>query len=222
MTSPFTTVVGIILFLYLTWRNLKDNYKTDDLITYSWVALLAFLVGGRITYGLANWGEWESFGDWIFFYRNPGINLPGGYVVLLMMTTWLVQKYDWKIWPFLEEMIGNMTVLVFSVWLGMIDFSNTTIGTLSVGGIFIFCWGMSMWIKNQYRSFVWYRSGKKGFGFFFTNAIFFLFLSIYFLINKERIFFGVLLSVGLINMIGLFILGEVFEPLLVKIKRKRI
>lgn len=215
-------IVGIVLFLYLTWRNLKDNYKTNDLITYSWVALLAFLVGGRITYGLANWGEWESFGDWIFFYRNPGINLPGGYIVLLMMTTWLVQKYDWKIWPFLEEMIGNMIILVFGVWLGMIDFSKVITETLFIGGIFIFCFVMSIWIRKLYRSFVWYRSGKKGFGFFFTNAIFFLFLSIYFLINKERIFFWVLLSVGLINGTGLFILGEVFEPLLVKIKRKRI
>jgi hypothetical protein len=35
-------------------------------------------------------------------------------------------------------------------------------------------------------------------------------------------FFGVLLTAGLINLGGLFILGEVLDPLLVKIKRKRL
>jgi len=222
MTFPILSIVGMIMFLYLTWRNLRDNYKTENLITYSWLSLLAFLVGGRITYGLANWGEWQTFSDWVTFYKNPGINLAGGYVVLLMITMLLTQKYEWKLWPFLEDMTNNIMILVMGFWLGRIDFSKAGVEEGVIGLIFVFCLWISVWVRKNYRSFVWYKSGKKGFRFFFINMIFFLLLSTYFLIIKQKMFFGAFLFTGLINLAGLFILGGVIEPLLVNVKRKRL
>ena len=222
MVFPVLAIIGIVLFLYLTWRNLRDNYKTENLITYSWLSLSAFLVGGRITYGLSNWGEWQTLTDWVAFYNNSGINLAGGYVVLLMVTMLLAQKYGWKLWPFLEDMINNIMILVMGFWLGRIIFSKAGIEEGVIGLIFIFSLWISGWVKKNYRSFVWYKSGKKGFRFFFTNLIFFLLLSVYFLVIKEKIFFGAFLFTGLINLVGLFILGGVLEPLMVYIKRKRL
>ncbi|MFA5828257.1 MAG: hypothetical protein WC841_02770 [Candidatus Shapirobacteria bacterium] len=221
MVFPFLSIIGIVLFLYLTWRNLRDSYRVDDLITFSWLAVLAFLIGGRVTYGLANWGEWSTLGDWVIFYKNRGLNLAGGYVILLMIVTVLAQKYSWKLWPFLEDMTNNMLILVMGVWLAGVDFGKIGVTEGAIAAIFVLSLLISTWVKNRYRSFVWYRSGRKGFRFFFANMVFFMLLAVYFLIINKWVFFGVLLFAGLINLGGLFILGEVLDPLLVKIKRKK-
>jgi hypothetical protein len=72
--------------------------------------------------------------------------------------------------------------------------------------IFIF----SGWISRRYRSFVWYKSGKKGFVLLASNFLFFLTLIPVLILFKENNINVVLASViSLISLIGLFILGEV-------------
>ena len=79
-------VVGMILFLYLTWRNLREDYKEGVLVSFSWLALLAMVLGGRLLYGLLNWGVWnDNWMDWINMvqlHRSWGIFDYTDYLVL--------------------------------------------------------------------------------------------------------------------------------------------
>ena len=222
MTFPFIAIVGVVLYLYFIWRNLKDNYQSDKLIAYSWISLLTFIVAGRIVYWLINWGQWESFMDLFFVFKKPGINLAGGYVGLLAMTIGFAQKNEWKVLSILEDMTNNIMVLIFGMWLGQINFLKAGVGDLVICIIFFFCILVSVWVKNNYRSFVWYKSGKKGFRFLFVNIVFFLLLSVYYVLSKQIVYFSAMILAGLINLGELFILGEVFDSLLVNIKRKRL
>ena len=69
---------------------------------------------------------------------------------------------------------------------------------------------INYWAVTRYRSWVWYKSGRKGFGFFFTGFIIFwmmagigLYLKINLLIEVSEFI------MSLIFAAGLFILGKV-------------
>ena len=86
MSLGIVRVLGIILFAYLTWRSLRENYEEDKIVTYSWVALLSFFVGGRIVYGLVNFGVWnDSWMSWLSVWDKPGMSYVGGALVLLLI-----------------------------------------------------------------------------------------------------------------------------------------
>lgn len=193
-----------VVYVYLLWRTLKEDYLPEKLISFGWVSLLGFVVGGRIGYGLVNWGVWnDSFWDWCSFWDKGGFIYAGAYIGFLVVTYLFCLKSGWKLWAFLEELtllgLGLLTVLalVDGVWL--------LAGAMFLTGLVL------VWILKSYRSFVWYRSGKKGFGFLAANFILFLLL---FLLSW---FFGqakgrwLYLIWGLISLLGLVILGELNE-----------
>jgi FlaA1/EpsC-like NDP-sugar epimerase len=66
------------------------------------------------------------------------------------------------------------------------------------------------WVSKRYRSFVWYKSGKKGFALLLLNFLFFLVLApilIFFKDNLVNIILSIIIS--LVSLVGLFILGEI-------------
>jgi hypothetical protein len=224
MNFAIFRILGILLFLYLTWRNLREDYKENDLISYSWIALLAFFAGGRIIYGLEHWGIWnESWTDWLLVWDKPGMNYVGGYVAMIIASYLVSRKNGWKIWSFVEDSLNNF--MIFFLFLMLDEFLRTRFGLMPGIYSFIIIIGLalSIWIKKKYRSFMWYRSGKKGFAFLFVNIILSLILmGVNFWFKNSLIYSFLYLASGLISLIGLFILGEVFEPLMVNQKKKKI
>ena len=66
------------------------------------------------------------------------------------------------------------------------------------------------WLSNRYRSFTWYKSGRKGFVLLATSFLFFLGLSLVLILFKEKIVNVILASViSLISLLGLYILGNI-------------
>jgi hypothetical protein len=215
-------LVGLVLFLYLTWRNLNDSYKDDLLISYSWLCVLAFMVAGRLTFGIVNWGVWnDKLADWLLFWVKPGFDYWGGLAGIFGITVWLCRQYGWKLWSFLEDMTGTiylfMAFLLADVlWTRNFDFRVLVYILISVVGYML-----SAQISGRYRSLVWYKSGKKGFVFFFTNSIAAVLLLIQAIFYKDRptVWISYLL-LSLISLTGLFILGEVFDRLEIFGKRR--
>lgn len=203
-------IIGSFLFLYLIWRNLRDNYDSDDLVNYGWVALLGFLVGSRLVYGLINWGIFENWWEWFLIWRVSGSSIVGGYLGFLL-TTWFISKNKlWKVWPFFEDVIKYFLVFL-SFWQidelvrGGVSELNTAILLLSV---LFFVW--LVLFKQKYRSLVWYKSGKKGFNFFAVNLLLLLLLGVWISLRMSLIWGFLLIGVSLIFGIGLIILGEVY------------
>jgi len=210
MSLGIFKVLGIIVFLYLTWRNLKDDYQEDKLITYSWLALIGFMVFGRIGFGLIHWGTWGNLADWVSVWNKPGISYISAYLGLMLVTFWYGRLQDWKFLSFMENNINSF--LVFLSFLMVDEFlrAKMDLKPLVYLVILIVIGFVAGMVKKRYRSFVWYKSGKKGFTFLFGNFLTFLMLSISFLVMGEKITNLVLaLIISLISIVGLFILGDV-------------
>ena len=69
MINLIIGIVTIIGYLYLSWRTLRDNYQEEDIIAFSWVVLLLFLVGGRLAYGF-----WQLYRDWETDRKSTRLN----------------------------------------------------------------------------------------------------------------------------------------------------
>ncbi|MDD2483360.1 MAG: hypothetical protein PHE32_01420 [Candidatus Shapirobacteria bacterium] len=221
MSLGILRIVGIILFVYLTWRNLKNNYEEDKIVNYSWIALLGFFVVGRITYGLVNFGIWnDSWLSWFSVWNKPGMDYIGGFLALILINFIFSKINSWKFIPFCED--GLVNSLFFLVFLIADEFLRSKFD-LKTGVYLLFLVLMILLAnlaKKKYRSLVWYKSGKKGFAFLITGFFAFLilgFLGLYFKINLPYLILYWLIS--LISLTGLCILGEVFNFLVINKRR---
>jgi hypothetical protein len=213
MSLGIVRVLGIILFAYLTWRNLRENYEEDKIVTYSWVALLSFFVGGRIIYGLVNFGVWnDSWMSWFSVWNKPGMDYTGGFLALFIASIVFAKMNSWKIIPFCEDgLINELVLLIFLT----IDELIRTKFDLKIGVYLLFLILMTFFvnfIKGKYRSLVWYKSGKKGFTFLSTMFLSFLILGFLGLFFQLNIIYSILYWViSLISLVELCILGDVYE-----------
>lgn len=221
MNLGIVRVLGIILFVYLTWRNLKDSYDEDKIVNYSWIALLAFFVVGRVTYGLVNFGVWnDSWMSWFSVWDKPGMNYIGGFLALILTNFIFSRVNNWKFVPFCED--GLVNTLIFLTFLMADEFMRSSfdlkIGVYLLSSILMIF--LAKLAKKKYRSLVWYKSGKKGFAFLVTYFSSFLMLGFLGVLFKANIIYSILYwIISLIFLVGLCILGEVFNFLMVN-KRK--
>lgn len=206
-------IIGVILYLYLTWRGLRDDCKGQEIVSYSWLSLLGFFLGSRIGYGLENWGIWnEYWGDWLLFWQRPGNSLAGAYLGWFLVSLLISNIRNWKLWAVLEDGVLSLIILI---------------GFMSIGKNWWWFAGelvlliLFLIVRSKYRSFFWYKSGKKGFAYFFVNFLLSVLLMLEAVVFKRNILNVVGYSVfGLISVAGLFILGDVLEPLMVNFRRK--
>lgn len=215
-------VIAVVLFLYLSWRNLRENYKEESLIPFLWWTVLIFLAAGRISYGLVNWGVWnESIVNWFLVWQKPGFEYLGATGVMFGAIALMAKKDEWKVMSVLEDITWETLLMIF-LFLGD-EFIRGKFDIKYGAALVVVFFGLmaALWVKKKYRSFVWYTSGKKGFVFYFTAALIFgMFGGLSFLLKQGLIMQILFLSFCLLSLVGLFILGEVANSLLVKLKKK--
>ena len=173
--------------------------------------MLGFLVFGRLAYGLINWGVWnDDLVDWISVGTKPGMSYIGGYLGLLLVSWWFVKKEQWKFFNFVEDWIRPFLVMVGIFMVDELVRSKFSWEPILFLVLIILVFPLFIFVTKRYRSFVWYRSGKKGFALLSLNFLFFLGLIPVLILFKDNLV-NIILSViiSLISLIGLFILGEV-------------
>lgn len=192
MSLAIIRVVGIILYMYLTWRKLREDYKDDEVISYVWLTVLGFILAGRVVFGVINWKLWQNWWDWLVFWSKPGINYIGAYFGWLWVTFWVAKSYGWKLLPILED-TAKILLILFGFCLADGEIRNIL--------ILVTAYGLVAWIEKRYRSFWWYKSGKKGFVWLVANIWVWVALAI---LSRQYYF----LILGLISLAGLVMLGE--------------
>lgn len=211
MSFGIFRTIGLIIFMYLLWRDLRSDYGDQKTITYAWIALAGFLIGGRIIYGLVNWGVWnDNWSSWFLVWGKPGTNYLGSYLGLVLVT-WIVStKNQWKFLSLMDDIVRPTLIfsslLIFDEWLRTNFYLRSMIFlVLLITDIFFVSW-----LKKRYRSFSWYKSGKKGFVLLFNGLFFFLTIAIVLIILKDNILSIVLaLIISLISGGGLYILKKI-------------
>ena len=113
MSLGIFRTIGSVIFMYLLWWDLRSDYGDQKTINYTWMALAGFLVGGRIIYGLVNWGVWnDSWLSWFSIWSKPGTNYLGGFLGLSLVSWLVAMKNQWKFLSLMDDIISP--ILIFS------------------------------------------------------------------------------------------------------------
>lgn len=189
------SIVGVVGYLYFNWRILRENYKEEEMVAFGWVSLLLFLVGNRLIYAIFNFSTWPTGeeGRWLEFWKMWQSGIWGGYLLWLLGALIVSQDREWKFLTFAEDNLRPLFWLTSSVLLASMNWSLLLASGISMLGYWFF--------YGKYRSFLWYKSGKKGFLFLMVNILFFLTVSV---ISKNWWF----IIVSLICGVGLIMLGN--------------
>lgn len=184
--------------------------------------MLAFLIGGRLVYGLANWGQWENWWQGIVFWRYPGMVYGGSILAMTWWTLFIAENKKWKFWQLMEETIIYLIFLVMGMMAADFLFGGMEVTILAFMGLMLITAVMGELFMNRYRSLWWYPSGKRGFVVLFDGLWLgwggMVLARVFEMSLVWQITLGLL---GLTSLVGLIILGDSYKVLLNGLGRKK-
>lgn len=156
MMSFLISVLGILLFLFVFWKKLKDDYSSQ--IIFSSAGFI--LVGGVLGNLISNW----VLAQWFFWMSLTGAFVGLGAAVL---------KYRQRFYETFEAAVISALPVVATFFLkdSVINSSLLSFGAFVAMLILGFVYYL---LDANYREFSWYRSGKIGFSGLAIAGLFFL------------------------------------------------
>ena len=198
-------IIGVLLFLYVFWKNLKDDYPSNDVIWLGWLIVAMFYLGSRLMFFGVN-------KDLFLFWSKPGLSYFGGYILVLITIALYVKRKSWKSILILED--GVKAFLLFLTFNYLEELIRSKFSGEVIVKILIVLLGyyLAGVFKDKYRSFVWFRSGKKGFVFWAVSALVLGLFTINNILFKNTVILSYLYGLSsLISVVGLFMLGDVWK-----------
>lgn len=151
-----TTLVGIILFLFLFWKRLKEDYPSSQIFTTSFYVLVGVLLGFLVSLKV-------SPQSW-FWFELIGIILGLGVGIL---------RYKLRFFEVLEAL-----TLGLLPWLALVFLRDSIINSSLASFLSFFAVTclitLFAFLDSHYKNFSWYRSGRIGFSGLTTLGTFFL------------------------------------------------
>jgi len=173
----FLAVFALFFWLFASWRHLKQDYEEERIISFSLISVLVFLFFSRLGFIILNFSSFQlDLKKWLDWQSFFGFNLWFGFLSFLFFAYFFSQKHNWFFFDTLEKLTFTLVQVFFLLFLGTF-FSFLMILIISL------VWLMANYFKN-YRSFLWYPSGKVGFLFLAT----FGFASLFYTLTKNFIF----------------------------------
>ena len=149
-------LVGILLFLFLFWKKLKEDYSSNIVFSFSSFVLSGVLLGYLTSrYFFPHWFFWlEAFGAFLGFA-----------IGIIKYNTRFFETYEalfisflpWITLFYLAELIKKPSLAVAVITL------------LNFGLILFFDF-----VSTRYKNFSWYKSGRIGLAGLLTSGVFFL------------------------------------------------
>ncbi len=150
------SIVSALLFLYVFWTRLKEDYTQNQIFTAGFYVLLGIACGSI----LAD----NSFSE-LWFWAS----FAGG-VIGLALGIW---RFRLRFFETLEAAVLSELILFLIVFLLSLvkKFSQITLlGTLAI----IVLIGLFIFLDAHYKKFSWYKSGRVGFSGLTVLGLFFL------------------------------------------------
>ena len=148
MISILANLIGVLGFLFIAWRRLKEDYSAEAIFSLCFLILIG-LWGGELAAG-------KYFPAWWFWLAGFGAFLGFAFGVV---------KYNFKFFETFEAVFAG-----FLPWLTFFYLLKTPLVSLFIlglGGLFVF-------LEKKYKTFLLYRSGRIGLAGVLTAAVFFL------------------------------------------------
>lgn len=147
---------GIMIFLFLFWRRLREDYAVNVIFNTAFYMLLGAAAGY-----LSSWLLFSSWWFWVSFF---GISLGLSLGIL---------RYRLRIFETVEaSVISLLPWFGFTFLIDLINNKNTTSG---LGATVITALIVTFFLLDKhYKSFSWYKSGRVGFSGLTILGLFFL------------------------------------------------
>lgn len=149
-------VVGILVFLFLFWKRLREDYASEFIFSTGFLTILAMFailyIGNRF------------YQEWWFWFSLLGVTIGLSAGVLL---------FKLRIFEVVEAAtMGLLPWFALTFMADSIRFSSL----LSLGGTLVALsfFVLLLFFNAHYKSFSWYRSGRVGFSGLTTLGLFFL------------------------------------------------
>jgi len=199
LANLIVTVLAILVFLFLFWKRLKEDYAAEIIFKAATYILVGIGTGGAVAA--------KFFPMWFFW-----TSITGGAVGL----SFAILRFRVKFYETLEAFI-----IASLPWLGLLFLKDSVVrSSLSSFLAFIVILIMvfiSYYLDTHYKRFIWYRSGKIGFAGLSVAVMFFLVrtaIAIFkvtmlsFVGSSEAVISGMM---ALVSFLLLFNLGRVKE-----------
>lgn len=148
LISLFLNLLGIVLFLFLFWRCLKEDYPREIVFGSAFLILLGVVIGYAVSL--------NYFPDWFFWLEAFGAFL--GFSLGIF-------KYSLRFFEAFEAaFLGLLPWLAFLFVTRQIYISVFILGLIT----------LSVYLKTKYKTFLWYKSGRIGLSGLLTAGVFFM------------------------------------------------
>jgi len=149
-------ILGVILFLFIFWKKLKEDYSSNIIFTTAFAILIGSSLGLTISR--------IFFPTWFFWFAFLGSILG----MFLMIT-----KFKFRFYETIEALILSTIPLISLMFFkdSIVNSSLNSFLAFVTSLILIF---LSYWFDINYKSFSWYKSGRIGFTGISIAIIFFI------------------------------------------------
>lgn len=174
-------LIGILGFLFLTWRRLKEDYISDQIFSTGFIIIAFMLVGFSLSLAVYNIQN-------TIFFNTEGLVF---WLPLLFGTIGFVfcfYRFKLRFFETLESVGLGLIFLFASSVMGSSVKTLNLKATLFALVIFALIPLFFVFDKN-YKKFSWYKSGKVGFSGLTILGIFFLVRAIIALISPNMLSF---------------------------------
>ena len=151
-----TNILGILIFLFIFWRKLKEDYASEIIFKSAFYTLIGIAVGIFVS--------WKIYSQAFLWMAFVGSLIGVG-----------VSSYMFK-----ERFYECLEALVIAAlpWLSFVFLSDSVINSSPVS-FFAFLVTLVMmfvyyFFEQRYKGFAWYKSGKVGFAGLATLGIIFI------------------------------------------------
>ena len=149
-------IFGVLIFLFLFWKRLKDDYIQDQIFSTGFYAILAcalfFLLSKFL---LPKWWFW--FGFWGFL-----IGIFGG-----------VLKFKLRVYEILDATFFSVVPAIFTISL-YYSTRQSDWYLLGHSVLLALVFLLYLYLNRNYKRFSWYKSGRIGFAGLSASGFYFL------------------------------------------------
>ncbi len=149
-------LLGLIIFLFLFWKRLKEDYLPNQIFSTYFYVLFFTLTFYLVSINL--------FSSWWFWFTYLGFILG----LILGLLRFKLKFYE----TFEAAFLGFL--ICFSMYLLGDSVRNLNLASFIGFVISIILVGISQFIDIHYKNFSWYKSGKVGLTGLILSIIFFL------------------------------------------------
>lgn len=162
---------GALIFLFVFWRRLKDDFASEEIFKVAFVSLgLTFMLGIAATVYARQWFFWSSI---------IGLFIGG-----------LIGVRKYKMYPaeLAEAIVQSSLPLLLIVSIAVALVTNQ-VEMLFISMVIVLLMILFVIFDKYYKDFSWYKSGKVGFAGLATSCLFFALRAAIAYINADMLSF---------------------------------